>query len=211
MLTSLSGHDDHLDDLVAVDVGLHAAGRERERSSSLLGGAARRRDAVADLAVDLADELERVGASMRRVGVRPRLLPHAPAGQLLVDLGAEVRREREHQRGGGRGRRTERAGAGVARGSVDSLTSSMTAAIAVLKAKRPSSRRSPSRSPSAPCARASSASPSGLVGWLDAADAPCPAAVSAPSRQSRPRNRCTPSSAVSDQSASWSGGPMNRM
>ena len=39
----------------------------------------RRLDAVAQLAVDLHDQLQRVALEHRRVGVRPRLLPHALA------------------------------------------------------------------------------------------------------------------------------------
>ncbi len=88
----------------------------------------------------------------------------------------------------------------------------MTAEIAVLNANRPAMsfvtlsiaqcdlRISSRSSPAAP-----SSGPSGGVG------SPTAAATSIPSRHSRDRNRYTPSMPSSDQSASWSGGPMNRM
>ena len=54
-------------------------------------------------------------SSRREVGVRPRGLPHALAGQRLVDLGAGVRREREDQRRGGRRGEVQRRRAGPSR------------------------------------------------------------------------------------------------
>jgi hypothetical protein len=91
-----------------------------------------------------------------------------------------------------------------------SLTSSMTAAIAVLNANRPAmsfvtlsiaqwALRTNSRSsPDTPLNEAGDR-------------APARSASSADSRHSRLRKRYTPSSPSSDQSASWSGGPMKRM
>ena len=71
--------------------------------------------AVADLAVDLADEHERVGLQQRRVGRRPGLLPDALAGEPLVDVRATVRREGEDQRAGGGDGEAQRARARPAR------------------------------------------------------------------------------------------------
>ena len=88
------------------------------------------------------------------------------------------------------------------------FVSSMTAAIAVLKAKRPA--MSLVTFSMAQCAlrsssRSLSESSSG-TGWSGVSSA-----VSALMRHSRLRKRWTPSTPVSDQSASWSGGPMKRM
>ena len=103
-LTSLSGHDDHLGDLVAVEVGLDAARLEAQPLELVPRRARGSVHPVADLAVHLADELERLRLEHVGVGVGPRLLPHAPAGEQLVGLGPQVRGEREHQRRRGRGR-----------------------------------------------------------------------------------------------------------
>src|SRR3712207_7556279 len=54
-----------------------------QRQQLLARRAPRRAHAVAHLAVDLHDELEGVGREQRAVGLRPRLLPHPPAGQPL--------------------------------------------------------------------------------------------------------------------------------
>ncbi len=64
--------------------------------------------AVADLAVDLADELVDVALEQRLVGLRPGLLPYALAREEVVDVGAGVRSEREQQRGAGREREAQR-------------------------------------------------------------------------------------------------------
>ena len=69
----------------------------------VLAGARAGLDPVAELAVDLDDEREGVGLEQRGVGLRPGLLPDAPALEHLPDLGAEVGREGEDQRGGGGG------------------------------------------------------------------------------------------------------------
>src|SRR5579859_4090285 len=81
----LVGHDHNLDDLVPVQMRLDPAGLERQRFQDLARGTGGRGDAVADLAIDLADELEGVGLEHRGIGIRPRLLPHAAPGQELVD------------------------------------------------------------------------------------------------------------------------------
>src|SRR5579875_9737 len=71
----LVGYDDHFDHLVPVEVRLDARARQRQPLEFLARSAGWGRDAVADLAVDLADELERLGDEHRAVGGRPRLLP----------------------------------------------------------------------------------------------------------------------------------------
>jgi hypothetical protein len=84
----------------------------------------------------------------------------------------------------------------------------MTAAIAVLNAKRP--LMSPVTLSIAQCALRSS-SRSSPAAPFDAASigrGSPRSARSAPSRHRRERKRCTPSTPESDQSASWSGGPM---
>src|SRR5580700_2515391 len=100
--------DDHLGDLVPVEMGLDAAGLEAQFFQLLAPRPGGCIHPVADLAVDLANELERVGLAHVGIGVGPRLLPPAPAGEHLVSLGPEVRREREQQRRGGRGRESPR-------------------------------------------------------------------------------------------------------
>ncbi len=72
----LVGHDDHLDDSWPSSGPSRRATARASRSSSSRGAPVGARDAVAHLAVDQADELEGVGLEHRRVGVRPRLLPH---------------------------------------------------------------------------------------------------------------------------------------
>src|SRR3954469_19769038 len=110
----LARHDDDLDDLLAVDLRLQAR-RARERLELLARRSRRGLYAVAPLAVDLHDQLDRVALEHRRVRVGPRLLPHALARQRLVDLRAAVRGEREDQRGGGGGAELQRGrGDGVA-------------------------------------------------------------------------------------------------
>ena len=101
----LVGHDDDLGDGLAVEVGLDPPGVQRQPLELLARRAGGGGDAVTNLAVDHADQLERVGHEHGGIGRRPRLLPDPTAGDQLVDLGAEVRREREQQRGGRRGRR----------------------------------------------------------------------------------------------------------
>ena len=90
-LTSLAGTTTTfticLPSMWASDVGALA----RHRLELLAGRGRRRLDAVADLAVDLHDDLDDVALEQREVGVRPWGLPHAVAGQRLVDLGAGVR------------------------------------------------------------------------------------------------------------------------
>ena len=108
-LEKLSAHDeihefsrynDGLDDLPAVEPGRQLLGFARYPLLLLLGCVGRRLEAVDQLAVHLDDERNGVRHEQVPVGLRPRFLPDAPAGQLLVDLGAEVRREGEDQRGG---------------------------------------------------------------------------------------------------------------
>ncbi len=77
--------------------------------SSILVCGRRREQPVADLAVDLADQLEGVRLQERRVGLRPRLLPHALTRQAVVGVRGRVRGEREQQRRGRRQREAHRA------------------------------------------------------------------------------------------------------
>ena len=103
----LARHDDDLDDVLAVHVRLDPR-RPGQALELLARGRRGRLHAVAELAVDLHHQLDGVALQQRRVGVRPRLLPDPRAGQQLVDLGPEVRREREDQRRGRRGREVHR-------------------------------------------------------------------------------------------------------
>src|SRR5512133_533520 len=79
-------HDDDLDDVLAVDVRADVVGTEAQRLELLARCPGWRLDAVAHLAVDLAHELVGVALEEALVGGRPRLLPHAPAGQALVGV-----------------------------------------------------------------------------------------------------------------------------
>jgi hypothetical protein len=90
------------------------------------------------------------------------------------------------------------------------LNSSRTAAIAVLKAKRWSMSlvtlsiaQCALRTMRSASAFSWSASGTGASGSSSAA--------SAETRHSRDKNRNMPSTPLSDQSAPWSGGPMNKM
>ena len=71
----LAGHDDLLDDLLAVEVAADLLAAARQLQQLVLGGVGRRLDPVAQLAVDLDDEGEGVGCQQRRVGLGPGLLP----------------------------------------------------------------------------------------------------------------------------------------
>ncbi len=113
-LTSFSGTTTTLTTSWPLRCWTHARCGERQLLELIAIGATRRLHAVTDLAVDLADELEGVGHQHRRVGGRPRLLPDAAAGQLLEDLGAQVRREWEDQRRGRRDRKAPRLGVRLA-------------------------------------------------------------------------------------------------
>ncbi len=63
---------------MAVEVRLDAARRAAQPLELVPGRAGRSGDAIADLAVDLADELECLGLEHRRIRFGPRLLPDAP-------------------------------------------------------------------------------------------------------------------------------------
>src|SRR5206468_2746155 len=95
-IDELVGHHDDLCHLAIVYVAADAARAEREPLELLARGSCRRADAVANLAIDLQDELERVGVQHRGIGHRPWLLPHAPPGNKLEDLGAEMGSKGEH-------------------------------------------------------------------------------------------------------------------
>ena len=101
----LAGHDDRLHDLLARFrcAATFGAARASASISSLLArglGGRRARGRAACRSPARPARPSSV-AQQRRVGLGPRLLPHAPAGHQLVDLGAEVRGEREDQRAGG--------------------------------------------------------------------------------------------------------------
>ena len=132
----LVGHDHDLDDLVAIDVLLDAGGGERKLLQLFARGTGRRPKAIADLAVDLNTSSKVSACEHRRVRDRPRRLPDPLAGQLLEHLGAQMRCEREQQRGGGGGREAPRL-AGRRRVADDLVESSITAAIAVWKPNLP--------------------------------------------------------------------------
>src|SRR5204863_8501617 len=97
----LSRDDDLLDALLAVELAPHGVRAPGELDEFLLGGVHRRLDAGAQLAVHLDDEGEGVALEQGRVRPRPRHLPYPSALDGLVDLGAEVRGEREQERAGG--------------------------------------------------------------------------------------------------------------
>ena len=117
--TSLPGTTISLTTSLAVDVGPHVRGARGQPLELVRRRVAGRLHAVAHLAVDLADELERVALQQRRIGVRPGLLPHAPAGEQVVGVGRQVRREREQQRRGGRRARSAARPASASRAAVD--------------------------------------------------------------------------------------------
>jgi hypothetical protein len=64
----------------------------------LARGVGRNREPVDQLAVQLHDQLDLLVGQQLRIGLRPGLLPDPIARDALVDLGAQVRGEREHQR-----------------------------------------------------------------------------------------------------------------
>src|ERR1700750_743039 len=89
-------HDDDLDDVLAVDVGLDLWHGEAQRLELLARSArrglhavaalavrtaGRRLHAIADLAFDLPHELVGITLQPALVGGRPRLVPHAATGQ----------------------------------------------------------------------------------------------------------------------------------
>ena len=131
------GHDDDLDDVLAVDVGLDLGHREAQRLELLRAalGRASTRSRTLPLTCTRRGIRARGSADRRR----PRLLPDTLTAEPLERVGGGVKGEREQQRRRGGQREAQRAGDGspsrAARRS--SSVSSMIAAIAVLKAKRP--------------------------------------------------------------------------
>src|SRR5439155_15572014 len=71
----LARHDDRLADLLAVELGLNAGRRLRPLDQLGLGEIGRDLDTVANPAVDLDHELERLALEQRLVGDGPWLLP----------------------------------------------------------------------------------------------------------------------------------------
>src|SRR5262245_43977369 len=94
----LPGHDDLLDDLLAVEMALDGLGASGQLQQLGLWGTHRRLDARPEPPVDLDHQRERVALEQRGVGLRPRLLPDTAAVDRLEYLGGEVRGEREDQR-----------------------------------------------------------------------------------------------------------------
>ena len=96
--------DDHgLDDLLAVEMGLHLLGRAREAPRAR--PSARRPDApTRSRSLPLTWTTSSTSSALSSAGSASGhgLLPDALARHQLVDLGAEVRREREDQRAGRR-------------------------------------------------------------------------------------------------------------
>ena len=69
----------------------HVWRRQSKRFELLVARRGARHHAVADPAVDLADELELLAYEQRRIGGRPRLLPDPRARQQVVGIRAGVR------------------------------------------------------------------------------------------------------------------------
>ena len=89
-------------------MGPDVGGNTAQLLELLLARAGTRAHAVAQLAVDLTDQLVDIALEQSFVGLWPGLLPHTRAGEMLVNLGAEVGREREHERAGAREREAQR-------------------------------------------------------------------------------------------------------
>src|SRR5512132_2402060 len=94
-----AGDDDHLDDVLAVDVRAHVRCGQRQALELRARRAGRGLHAVADPAVDLADKLIRVALEVGQIRAWPRLVPHPPPGQPVVGVGRSVGCEAEQQRG----------------------------------------------------------------------------------------------------------------
>src|SRR3954447_16719460 len=82
----LPGHDDLLDDLLAVDVAPYRRIRPGELHELLARRVRRRLDARAPLAVDLHDEGEDVAGQQLGVRLGPGILPDPAPGDRLIDL-----------------------------------------------------------------------------------------------------------------------------
>src|ERR1035441_5585700 len=104
----LARDDDLPDDLFAIEMRLDV-GREPAQLPQLVGaGVDRSLHAIAQLSVDLADQLVDLALQQLLIGARPVSLPYALAGQAVEDVRADVRSEREQQRGGRREREAHR-------------------------------------------------------------------------------------------------------
>src|SRR5512132_1268178 len=105
-----SRNDDLLDDRLAVEMPLDVLAGPGQLQEPLFRRVAVHLDPIAELAVHLHDE--HVGLPLQQIRIRlgPWLLPDQLTGQPLVDLGAEVRGEREEQRGGRRRGEANRGG-----------------------------------------------------------------------------------------------------
>src|SRR5215207_6117647 len=85
-IDELTGDDDRLPRLAAVQVCADALGLARERDQLLLGDRRRHLQPVAQLPVDLEHDLDRLALEQGRIGHRPRPLPQPLVPQLLPQL-----------------------------------------------------------------------------------------------------------------------------
>ena len=100
---------------------LHALGRARERDQLVLADRRRHLQTVAQLAVHLQHDLDRLPVEHRLVRDRPRLLPQARASQHRPELLGDVRRVRLDERHRGLGREAGGRIVGLARDLVHEL------------------------------------------------------------------------------------------
>ena len=169
-------------------------------------------DAVADLAVDLADELERVAPR----GTRGR--PPATAAPRRARRSAGGRRR--SRRAGANGNSSEAAVASAKRTAPGRRLAALGRRDLVEQLHHRGDRGVEGEAPGHVgrdlVDRPVRLAQEPLVVGVRAcgrgpASSGSSSAASALRRHSRPRKRCMPSTPLSDQSASWSGGPMKRM
>src|SRR5689334_16454073 len=89
-----AGDDDRLTYLFPVQMRLDARRRQSPLDELRLGFGHRRLEPIADLAVDLDNELERLTLELRRVCLRPRLLPQPLVPERGPELLGDMRRVR---------------------------------------------------------------------------------------------------------------------
>ena len=181
--------------------------RAAERLQLLVAGVRGGLHAVAQLAVDLADELEDLALEQRRVGLRPRLLPHALAREQLVGIGAR----RAARTGRSARRRCSSAKRSAPR---DRLLAQPGAVVDQLHHR--GDRRVEGEAPvqvgrdlvDRPV-RLAQQLELGAVGSSPGAGGrrPAASATSAARRHSRPRKRCTPSTPIVGPVGVLVGGP----
>src|SRR5919204_3461979 len=114
-------HDDRLPDLPAVEMHLHLRRCLGAGYQFVLRQVRRHMHAIADLAVDLDDELERLVDEHRGIGLRPRRLPKPFVAEPSPELFRDVRRVRLDQGDGCLGREAGVGSDRVARQLIDQL------------------------------------------------------------------------------------------